>query len=178
MPKLSEALFGKKDKIEQLPMFTPEQQAFLSKILGGSQEGIGSGMEYLTQLLSGDEGAFEAFEAPMKRQFEEETVPGLAERFAGLDAQGSSAFGQALGQAGAGLTENLAQLREGLKGQALSQLQGLAGMGLGQQFENILRPGTGGAFGELAGGLGQGLGMAATGGLGGLGGIFSKMFGK
>ncbi len=171
MPKLSEIFGGKKERMEKAPMFTPEQEAFLNQLLGGSQEGMSSGMEYLTNLLSGDT---EAFEAPLKRQFEEETIPGLAERFAGADAQESSAFGQALGQAGAGLTENLSQLREGLKGQALSQLQGLAGMGLGQRFENVLRPGTTGILGGLSQGLGEGLGSAATGGLGALSGLFKK----
>ena len=160
MPKLSEMLFGRKEKKEQLPLFTPQQQEFMSSLLQQTQPGMQSGLQYLTSLLGGGEEAFSAFEAPLKRQFEEQTIPALAERFAGLDAQGSSAFGQALSQAGAGLTENLAALREGLKGQAITQLQGLTGMGLGQQFENLLRPATGGLLGGLVGGLGQGAGQA------------------
>lgn len=162
MPKLSEFLFGKKEKTQQMPLFSPEQQAFMDMLLQGTKPGVQSGMEYLSQLLSGDEKEMDIFEAPLRRQYEEQTIPSLAERFASLDAQDSSAFGQALGQAGAGLTENLAALRQGLKMQALQQLQGLFTPGLGQRQENILRPGTSGFLGGVAQGAGQGLGQAAA----------------
>lgn len=158
----------------------------MDSMMSGSQPGLESGMSYLSSILGGDETSAGAFEAPLMRQFQEQTVPELAERFASLDAQGSSAFGQSLGQAGAGLAENLAALREGLKMQAIQQLQGLGGMGLGQRFENILRPGRQGALGPIlaaaaggmAGGFGQsagagmfGGGAGAAGGMGGMGGM-------
>jgi hypothetical protein len=78
-----------------------------------------SGLQYLMQILGGGEEGFKNFEAPFMRQFNEQTIPGIAERFAGAGAQSSSAFQQALGQAGAGLSENLAALRSGLQMQAL-----------------------------------------------------------
>lgn len=165
MPKLSEVLFGKKGKFTQTPIFTPEQESFLNQLMGGSREGISSGMDYLTSLLSGDEGAFQAFEAPYKRIFEEETIPSIAERFANLDAQSSGAFKQSLSQAGAGLSENLAALREGLKSQALSQLTQLGGIGLQPRYNTMYEPGTSGAMGNLMGGLFGGLGQIASGGL-------------
>jgi hypothetical protein len=149
MPKLSEMLFGKKERIDQLPLFTPEQQEYFKMLLEGSKPGVESGMDYLTQLLSGEEGAFDTFAAPLRREFEEQTVPNLAAMFAGKGGGlGSSGFAQSLSSAGAGLTENLAALRENLKMQAISGLRGFGQMGLGQQFESMLRPGTGGLFGS------------------------------
>jgi len=160
MASLRNFLFGKKEKMMKQELFSPEQEQFLNMILKGTQPGMSSGIDYLTQMLSGSKESTEDFEAPYMRQFEEQTIPGIAERFAGVDAQSSSAFGQSLGQAGAGLQENLAALREGLRGQALSQLQGISGMGLGQRFENMFRPGTTGVIGGMAQGAAKGATMA------------------
>lgn len=110
-----------------------------------------SGASYIQNLLSGSPEAFSAFEAPYKRQFEEQIVPALAERFSGLGAgaQRSSAFQQALGQAGASLSENLASLRAGLQGgaadqalgyaqQPISNLQGFSQLGLGTSTKSFV----------------------------------------
>lgn len=128
--------------------FNPAQQQGFQQLIqqllgqGGQQTNVAqnpafqSGQSYLQQLLSGSPEAFQNFEAPFKRQFEEQTIPALAERFSGLGAgaQSSSAFQQALGQAGAGLSENLAQLRSALQMQALPQAQQYAQ----QPFQNLL----------------------------------------
>lgn len=45
-----------------------------------------------------------------RTQFAQQTLPSIAERFTGLGAQRSSAFGQQLGAAGSGLEEALASL--------------------------------------------------------------------
>jgi len=164
---LSNFFKGTKDKWEQKQLFTPQQQAFMDAMMAGAQPGLESGLGYLSSLLGGGQEATQAFEAPLMRQFQEQTIPALAERFAGLDAQGSSAFGQSLGQAGAGLAENLAALREGLKMQAIGQLSQLGGMGLGQRYENILRPGRPGALGGILGGLAGGIGAGLGAGMGG-----------
>jgi hypothetical protein len=175
-------LFGKKEKMQQIPRFTPEQQSLLNNILGqlqGQNTNITQnplyqgGSSYLQELLSGSPESTAAFEAPYKRQFNEEIVPGLAERFSGAGAgsQRSSAFQNALGQAGAGLSERLASLREGLRSgasqqalgyaqQPISNFSGLAGLGLTPSFESFLRPQTGGFLGGLFGGAAQGAGQA------------------
>lgn len=99
--------------------FTPEQEeAFnqMIKSLTGQVGNLGenplyqAGQDQLLGVLGGDT---EKFEAPLLRQFNEKIVPGLAEQFAGAGAgaQSSSAFQQALGAAGANLTERLASLR-------------------------------------------------------------------
>lgn len=170
---------------ETISTFNPQQQQGFSQLiqmlmgqLGGGQGLFGQGSNYLQNLLSGSPEAFSNFEAPFKRQFEQETVPGIAERFSGLGsgAQSSSAFQQALGQAGAGLSENLASLRSGLQMQALpfaqsysqqpmNALQNLLGMNT-QSYLPKQQP----FWKELLLGLAPGLGSAAGGwGLGKLG---------
>jgi len=172
---LSDFLFGKKEQMQQVPTMDPQQQALLSQLLGGIGGATGAGLSNLQALLSGDQGAFEAFEAPIKTQFSEEIIPQLAERFSGAGAQRSSVFQQQLGSAGANLSQQLAALRGQLQQSAMSQLTGLLGTGLGARTqENILRPGTQGLLGGLAGGIGSGIGS----GFGMAGGIgLSKLFG-
>lgn len=145
------------------------------------------GSSYLQNLLGGSPEATSAFSAPYLRQFHEQIVPALAERFSGLGggAQSSSAFNQALGAAGAGLTENLAALREGLRMQAAPQALGFAQ----QPISNLL------GFSQLGLGTGTkafapkqmpfwqqlllGLGGGASQGLGSAAGLFgaNKFFG-
>lgn len=130
-------LFGG-SQYQQLPTQSPDQQQFMKQLfalLGGQGFGGASGaLDYYKNLLEGDSSAFEA---PLMREFQEQIVPGIAERFSGMGAQRSSAFGQQLGAAGAGLEEKLAALRAGLKGQGAQGLLGafgqLGGLGLGQQ---------------------------------------------
>ena len=176
---------------KQLSTMNKGQSQLLQQLLsslGGQSSNIGQsplfqqGSSYLQQLLSGSPESTQAFEAPYMRQFQEQTVPALAERFSGLGAgaQSSSAFQQALGQAGAGLSENLASLRGQLQlgglGQALnyaqqpiSNYQGFAGMGLGtstKAFAPKQQPFWQQLIAQLSGGVGQ-TGGALLGGWGG-----------
>ena len=186
-----ESFFGTKGAFKQAPTLTPQQQelmAQLSQGLGGQgglqQQGLGA----LGQQLEGSQQFLEQLQAPALRQFQEQTIPGIAERFSGLGAQSSSAFTQALGGAGAGLTEQLASQRAGLGMQAQqSGLQGLMQLlGLSQQpqFATAFQPGQQGAFSGLLSGLGQGagaaLGAGAPGAIGGalkgLGSILGSLF--
>jgi hypothetical protein len=159
MASLKELLFGKKERFEQLPRMIPEQQQLLSQLLGGVRETLPPAFESLKDLLR---GRTETFETPMISEFEQQIVPSIAERFTGMGAgaQQSSAFRQALGEAGAGLTERLASLREGLKMQGLGQLSSLLMGGLGAQpFETLYRPATSGFLGGMAPGVGQATGF-------------------
>jgi len=161
MPKLSELLFGAKEKESQMTTMTPEQQQILQMLSQYLSQGGPEMFNYLSGILSGDPESFEAFEAPIKRQFEEEVIPGIAERFGGMGAQSSSGFQQALGKAGAGLSENLAALRAQLKMGAAQQMAGLMGQGLGtRSFENVYMPQQPGLLHGLASGAGQGAGAA------------------
>lgn len=146
-------LFGKGEKTEQFKRFTPQQEQLQNQLLEGLSGQLPDAFSYLQRILSNDPDAVKAFEAPTRRAFEEQTLPSIAERFSGMGAQRSSAFGQQLGKAGEQLEEGLAAQRSGMQSQALAQLQSLLGGGMTPSFENVLRPGTKG----LVGGLGESL---------------------
>ena len=173
-----EALLGTPGRIQAMPSFSPEQQGLLGQIvggLGGQQGPLAGGLQNLMQMLS---GGGEAYEAPAMRQFQEQILPMISERFTGMGsgAQRSSAFGQQLGQAGAGLAENLAMQREGLKQQGMAQLQSLLGLGMTSPFQYMQIPGTEGGLGKLLGGLGSGIGSGlGTLGMGALGNLLGGM---
>lgn len=144
-----------------LSTFNPQQASSFQQLLSSLGQPGQQAANYWSELLSGNSDAFDRFAAPYERQFHEQTVPGLANQFGGLGALSSSGFQQALGQAGAGLSENLAALKEGMRGDAASQsmnsLQNLLGMQT-QAFvpkqQGFLRQ----LLLGLSGGFGQGIG--------------------
>jgi len=105
-----------------------------------------------------------------ERQFREQTIPGLINRFGGSESDRSSGFQQSLAMAGTGLSERLAGLRsqhelgqqqaemqsQGMDLNRLSQLQSLLS---GQQQLGLQRAGQQqqqfGQLGQLGLGLGQ-----------------------
>ena len=150
---------GKPGKLSQVPTMNPEQQQLLSQLLemlggeGALGEGYGEGLSQLKELMDPSSEASQRFADPYMKQFQQQTLPGIAERFAGAGAQGgalsSSGFGQAVGGAGADLQSNLAglksQLQRGSIQDILGQFQGLLGKGLGaQSFGYQYRPPSGG----------------------------------
>jgi hypothetical protein len=147
-------IFGSPGGIERAQNFTPQQMSALEQALSGLT-GPGGALEYYMNILGNNPEAFAALEAPMMRQFNEQIVPGLAERFSAVGGQRSSAFPQALSQAGADLSERLSAQRHQLRGQAASNL---LNTGLGARpYENIYMQGSPGLLGYVA----QGAGMAA-----------------
>jgi len=156
------ALFGSKPKLSQVSTLSPEQQRVLNALLGGLEQQLPQGINVLSQLLAPSEQYTQTMQAPAMRQFQEEIIPSLAERFTGTfgtGAQRSNAFAQQLGQAGAGLAENLAAMGQQSQLQGLGQLQNLLSLGLGSRpLENVMKGGGGGLLGGLAPGIGQGLG--------------------
>lgn len=188
MPGIWETLFGKGDKMSQTPTLDPSQMQFLQQLLGqlggggGVGQNFGAANDYISRILSNDPNTIAQFEAPYRQQFEQQTLPGIAERFAGANPMGgglsSSGFGQALGGAGAQLQAQLAglrgQLQQGASQQAMGQYNQLANLGLGTRtFENTFQPGSGGLLGGALSGLGSGLGMGL--GFGGGSGILSAL---
>lgn len=119
-------LFGKEEKLKKKSTMDPQQlQAYQQQLGQLSSGNLGpayqSGLSHIQQLLSNDPEAFKKFEEPFQRQFREQTIPELSSLFAGAGAGSSSGFQQALGQAGAGLSENLAALRGNLQQNAANQ---------------------------------------------------------
>ena len=129
MGNLGSFLGGQPEKVEQFSRFSPEnQQSFndlIGSILGQYQQG-------------GDfSGGFEPQAQKARTQFQQQTVPSIAERFTQMGGQRSNAFAQTLGQAGAGLEEGLAAQGSQFGQRQQQLMQGL--LGLGQQ-ESVLRP--------------------------------------
>lgn len=181
---------GSKPELKRFETLSHKQKNVLSDLLkhlniGGAtaqnQPLYQQGSDYLSSILSKDPEMMKQFEAPAMRQFNEEIVPGLAERFSGMGARNSSAFGQAMGQAGSGLAERLAAMRAGLGMQASQQGFGYSqlpfqemmqktslGMGtpaFGYQAFGGMPSGLSSMLGGLSGGIGTGLGSFLGSGL-------------
>lgn len=148
----------KPKKIKQLQNYTPEQQQQLDRLLQMAKEGNEDAFKYIQSILSDEEGAFDAFEAPAIEQFQEQTVPSILERFnrGGGMSKGSSAVNYSLGQAGRGLSRDLASQRANLKQNAMTQLNQMTSPAYGQRTTNYTTGGQQGAFGMLAPAAAQG----------------------
>jgi len=138
---LGSFLFGKRGRNEQFSKYAPGVQNLIN--------------QNLTQGLQGMQGGgfdFAPIEQKARTNFSTQTIPSLAERFTAMGggANSSSAFGGAMGQAGAGLEESLAGMKQNYNLQQQQLLQQLLGLG---QMENMYRPETGGLMGSLAGPL-------------------------
>ena len=143
MDRIFKMIGGTPEQIQQVPRFTQPQQDIFSQLQTGVAGALPPGFEHILAMLTQDPQAAKQFEAPAMRQFEEQILPTIAERFTGTlgeGAQRSSAFGQQLGAAGAGLSERLQAQRGERSGPAMQQLLQILGIGLTPQHESILRP--------------------------------------
>jgi hypothetical protein len=142
-----ENISGKNDA-KQGSTYRPGAISELDKILEsinnmrGAQDitqnpGYQQGQEWLQSLFS-DPEFFKNFEAPLQRQFQEQTVPDLANRFASMGSGGSlgsTGFRNQLGREGSNLHSNIAALRGGLQQQGVNQSLNYAQ----QPFNNLLQ---------------------------------------
>lgn len=137
-------LFGDEDKFNKLETMSPEQKKLFDDFLGmlggqgGQAGGAQMGMEHLMQLLDPSSEAYKKFEQPYMQQFEQQTIPGLAERFSSYGGGmggglSSSGFGQALSSAGSNLQSQLAGMKTGMQGQAANSILQQLQQALGQQ---------------------------------------------
>lgn len=151
---------GGRDKLKKLPTMSPQQQQLLNSLLGRINQGGGAGQALSTLQSYLNPQGFDQFSQPYMQQFNEQVIPGIAERFAGAGALSSSGFGQALGGAASGLQSQLAQLYSGRQQQAANSLLGFGQNLLGQQPFAYLNKQRAGTFGQ---GMGQGLSGALPG---------------
>lgn len=141
-----EMLLGSPAQTKQLPTLSKQQQGLLNQLMQmlGGQGGLGQGqqgaIDYQRQLMDPSSQAVNQFTQPYMDQFNQKTIPGLAEQFAGYGGGmggglSSSGFGQALGAAGGNLQAQLAALKAGLGQQAagslMDQYSNLSGRALG-----------------------------------------------
>jgi hypothetical protein len=169
--RIGEFLTGKSDKFRST--LTGGQQNFQNQLLqqlqgmGGQGGGYGMAQDYYKDILSGNPDAYNQFASPYLQNFEQQIIPRLSERFAGLGGGlgggvgSSSGFGQAIGGAGAQLQAQLAQLYAGLRQNAAQQQTGqynqLAAYGLNPT--QAYQPGTLGFLGSALPGAMQGFGQ-------------------
>ena len=139
-------------------------------------QGYQQGQEWLNNLFGNNPDFWNQFEAPIQRNYEENTIPDLANRFASMGSGGSlgsTGFrNQATREAG-NLNTNLAALRGGMQQQGVGQQLGYAQQPvsnwqqlLGQALtptENKYQGASSGLLGGilpgLAGGFGAGYGQ-------------------
>jgi hypothetical protein len=165
LSSVGQGLFGSPGQQMQFQRFTPQQQQL-------QNQSIQQLMGLLQNNMSGQQGFdFAPIAQRARTNFQTQTVPMLAERFASLGSnRRSSGLEGTLGAAGAGLEEGLAGLEskynlasQGQQGQQRQQLLSLL-LSLASQpaFESAYRPATPGLLGGLAGGLGQAAGSFAS----------------
>jgi hypothetical protein len=137
---------GKEGGIQQAQTYTPQQQNILQFLQQQGHQGLQNPYQ-----------GFQPIAQQARNQFNQQTIPSLAERFAsmGQNSLSSPTFASQLGQAGAGLEEALAALQSqyGMQGQQ-NALQQLA-LGLSPQFENYYQQSQPGFTENLFNGAGQ-----------------------
>lgn len=160
MPSLKDFLFGKEEKIKKLPTMSGEQNQLFSQLLqalSGSGGGFNQSLGLLQQYLNPESDIYKNFEQPYLDEFNQETVPQLAERFAGLGGGmggglSSSGFGQSLGTAGASLQTQLAGMKSGIQRQSIQDILGLGQGALSQQpFAYLQKQASPGFWAQAAG---------------------------
>lgn len=150
------SLFRRKPRTQQISQFTPEQQQWQSQ-LG----------QFGSQQLQNPYEGFAPIEEQARTQFQTSTVPTLAERFTSMGSGGqrSSAFQSALGQAGAGLEQNLAALKSqyGMQNKQLGA--NVLGNALRPSFDTVYQQAQPGFLESALGGISGALGQYGTMGL-------------
>lgn len=164
--KLGEFLFGKEASTKKRSFQTPQQQNLMNMILGqlsGQGGGANQALSLLQQFLQPGQEGFDEFSQPYIQQFNQEVLPGIAERFAGGGALSSSGFAQALGGARSGLQSQLAQLYGNRQQNAINSLLGLGQNLLGQQtFGFEQRQAEPGYLTTIGASFAEGLGKSAN----------------
>lgn len=169
---ISDFLFG--SDMKKVPTMTGGQSNLLEELLGMLSgqgqlgQGYGQGLSNLQEMLDPSSAAYQRFEAPYMQKFQQETIPGIAERFAGVSPMGgglsSSGFGQSLSAAGGQLQTQLAGMKSNLQRQAiqdiLNQYQQMSGSALGQRPFGYQQP-TQGFLSQFLGNAAQAAPQAA-----------------
>lgn len=176
-----ETLFGSPGKMGST--YNQGQLSLLDQVLGNvrgqtgagqnitQQPGYQTGMEWLQGLFNNPQ-FFQSFEAPLQRQFQEQTVPDLANRFASMGsggALGSTGFRNQLAREGSNLGTNIAALRGQMQQGAIPQLLGYSQQPFSNYMQmlqssltptqNVYQPPSAGLIGPALGALAGGMGV-------------------
>jgi len=154
--------FGKdkKSEIKEYKNYSPQQEQMLDRLHQMAMEGNEKAYDWYMRILSGDESAFDEFEAPEMERFQQETVPGILERFSygpnGGMSKGSSALNNSLGAAAKSLSLGLSAQRANLKNQAAQGIEGFANKALQPRTTKYAEEGQSGGWSALAGPAAEG----------------------
>ncbi len=179
--------FLNKDKMSKVSTMSKGQQGILNQLMqminpqGQLGQGMQQGINYQQQLMDPSSQAVNQFAQPYMDQFNNQTIPGLAERFAGYGGMGgglsSSGFGQSIGAAGGQLQNQLAALKSGLGQQAANSLMGqygqLTGSAMNAQPFAYQQRGP-----SMTGGMMQGWAQSGFAGAGDMGNSLSNAYQK
>jgi hypothetical protein len=171
-------LSGTPEKRENVSLLRDEQEPLYQQLVNaglgrGAGGAFGSSADYYRNLLSDDSADYNAFAAPMMRQYQQDIVPGLSEQFAGMGSGGlsSSGFRNAQIQGATDLSERLGAIRANLRQAGAQGLQNIGQAGLQSYSQNMVtEPGTEGLLSQIAPAIGNGLAA--------FGGGFGKSMGK
>jgi hypothetical protein len=179
-------LFGSPEKHKRKSTLLPEQEALLDQLTNAGQNrgaggAFGESSDYFRDILANNPEMLQEFYAPEMRRFNEQTIPGLAEQFAGMGsgALSSSGFRNAAVNAGTDLQERLGAIRANLRQGASQGLMNVGQMGLGNYSQDVMtQPGSQGLLSNLGPAVVGGLTGFASGGLPGAGiGALTSLFG-
>lgn len=182
--KAGQFLSGTPEVRENVSTLRPEQEDLYQQLVNaglnpGAGGAFGESADYYRDLLSNDSQTYNQLAAPEMRQFNEETIPGLSEQFAGFGAGGldSSSFRNAAVNAGMSLSERLGAIRAGLRQQGAAGLAGIGQQGLQPYSQNMTtQPGTEGVLSQLAPAAGTAIGSFFGGPAGGAAGNMAGNF--
>lgn len=171
------------NQMQRTPIYNKNQEAILNYLLSRGKAG-----------LEDPYAGFQPIAQQARTQFEQQTVPGIAERFTsmGSNALSSPSFASQLGQSGAGLEQMLAAMQAQYGQQSQDRALQQLGYGLNPrsqfspQYQNYPQEGQGGFLssllpallqtgGTLLGGMFGGPAGAVAGGAAGSG--LSSLFG-
>lgn len=157
----SNAGYKKQNNFDSAQKILHAQRGLQAKNLGQPGGAYDKSIGLLQGYLDPNSDVYQNFEAPYLQKFNQQVIPGLAERFAGFGAQGgglsSSGFGQALGAAGANLQTDLVAMKANMQRQSISDIlnqynQMSTGVMNDQPFSRVAQaPGT---FSSIMSGIG------------------------
>jgi hypothetical protein len=143
---------------------TPAKRERISKIDPGQKAAKDRALQMALSGLQNPHAGFEPIEQREIKRFNEETIPGLAERFTSMGGgQRSSAFKGATDNAGSNLGGQLAALKANYGFQNRGLLQQLLGHGLSSDFDTVDTNSQATGLSAALQGLSQGLGGLSSG---------------
>lgn len=162
MPNIGEFAFGTKGKVKKAKTLSQGQLDMKSLIDLALKTGEGPFADLFGEFNA--EEFNQGVSQPLVKQFQEEILPQLNEKFISGNQVLGSGMRRAQNKAAVDLQSNLAKLMyEAKQGQKQNRLKGIETSIGTKEFENIYKPGTKGAAQGFIEGIGEGIGSGVGG---------------